>query len=90
MRQEPRQEPPHTHGTERVRRFGERRMRSHCTLRDAGVYHEVFSSTHGRGVLQRGDAVPQVPDGTFIKNGICNPYSPNDITCTDDTNCVVF
>ena len=89
LRQVPRKEPSHTHGTERVRRFGERRMRAHCTLRDAGVYHEVFS-TRGRGALQPGDVVPQVPDGAFIKNGVCNPYSPNGITFTDDTNYVVF
>ena len=57
---------------------------------DAVCAMQALSSTRGRGALQQGDVVPRVRVGAFLKNGDCHQRSSNCVTCTDDTDCIVF
>ena len=50
---------------------------------------QALSSTPDGASLGKGDVVPRVRTGAFLKNGDRHPRSSNCVTCTDGTNCVV-
>ena len=89
MRQVPRRAPPRTrHGASVVSARGA--CGEQCAPSTRRRVMQALSSTPDGASLGKGDVVSRVRVGAFLKNGDCHQRSSNCVTCTDDTDCIVF